>query len=171
MPEGFRSAELRTGIIESRFPFGTAAVISAVSSLASGCGSFSDSTCVHLVNPIRFGLGLWVEAIIDLKPQISNLKPEETSGGYCGGVPPLPIPNREVKPACADGTAMQCGRVGGRHLFPDCSPSGLQSFFCLAKSKDFRIFQSGYLVERRNGNRGGSIRDNGSSVKRGILFP
>ncbi|MBQ7510115.1 MAG: hypothetical protein IJT53_04335, partial [Prevotella sp.] len=27
-----------------------------------------------------------------------------------------PIPNREVKPACADGTAMQCGRVGGRHL-------------------------------------------------------
>ena len=38
------------------------------------------------------------------------------SGGYCSGVPPLPIPNREVKPACADGTAMQCGRVGGRHL-------------------------------------------------------
>ena len=37
-------------------------------------------------------------------------------GGYGGGVPPLPIPNREVKPACADGTAMQCGRVGGRPL-------------------------------------------------------
>ena len=34
-----------------------------------------------------------------------------------GGVPPLPIPNREVKHACADGTAMQCGRVGGRHLY------------------------------------------------------
>ena len=41
---------------------------------------------------------------------------ERNSGGYCGGVPPLPIPNREVKPACADGTAMQCGRVGGRHF-------------------------------------------------------
>ena len=27
------------------------------------------------------------------------------SGGYSGGVPPLPIPNREVKPVCADGTA------------------------------------------------------------------
>ena len=40
----------------------------------------------------------------------------ETSGGYCGWVPPLPIPNREVKPACADGTAMQCGRVGSRLL-------------------------------------------------------
>ena len=37
---------------------------------------------------------------------------KEISGGYCGGVPPLPIPNREVKPTCADGTAMQCGRVG-----------------------------------------------------------
>ena len=38
-------------------------------------------------------------------------------GGYCGGVPPLPIPNREVKPACTDGTAMQCGRVGSRPLY------------------------------------------------------
>ena len=35
-------------------------------------------------------------------------------GGYCGGVTPLPIPNREVKPAYADGTAMKCGRVGSR---------------------------------------------------------
>ena len=25
---------------------------------------------------------------------------------------PLPIPNREVKPAYTDGTAMKCGRVG-----------------------------------------------------------
>ena len=38
------------------------------------------------------------------------------SCGYCVGVPPLPIPNREVKPTCADGTAMQCGRVGSRLL-------------------------------------------------------
>ena len=41
---------------------------------------------------------------------------KEKSGGYCGGVPPLPIPNREVKPTCADGTAQQCGRVGSRLL-------------------------------------------------------
>ena len=40
---------------------------------------------------------------------------ERYSGGYGGGGPPLSIPNREVKPACADGTA-DCGRVGGRHL-------------------------------------------------------
>ena len=47
---------------------------------------------------------------------IINYAFDDLSGGYCGGVPPLPIPNREVKPACADGTAMQCGRVGGRHF-------------------------------------------------------
>ena len=41
---------------------------------------------------------------------------KKLSGGYSGGVPPLPIPNREVKPAIADGTAMQCGRVGSRLL-------------------------------------------------------
>ena len=46
------------------------------------------------------------------------------SGGYCGGVPPLPIPNREVKPACADGTAMQCGRVGDRPLSDESPPRG-----------------------------------------------
>ena len=40
----------------------------------------------------------------------------DLSGGYSCGVPPLPIPNREVKPARADGTAMQCGRVGRRLL-------------------------------------------------------
>ena len=41
------------------------------------------------------------------------------SGGYCGEVPPLPIPNREVKLTCADGTAMQCGRVGSRLLLDE----------------------------------------------------
>ena len=34
-----------------------------------------------------------------------NVQSESHSGGYSGGVPPLPIPNREVKPARADGTA------------------------------------------------------------------
>ena len=37
-------------------------------------------------------------------------------GGNSEGVPPLPIPNREVKPFSADGTAVTCGRVGRRHL-------------------------------------------------------
>ena len=30
---------------------------------------------------------------------------------------PLPIPNREVKPAMADGTAKKCGRVGSCHIY------------------------------------------------------
>ena len=37
-------------------------------------------------------------------------------GGYYDEAPPLPIPNREVKLICADGTAFNCGRVGNRHL-------------------------------------------------------
>ena len=32
------------------------------------------------------------------------------------GDPPLPIPNREVKPVSADGTAIPSGRVGSRQL-------------------------------------------------------
>ena len=38
------------------------------------------------------------------------------NGGYSDGVPPLPIPNREVKPVSADGTATPSGRVGSRQL-------------------------------------------------------
>ena len=34
-----------------------------------------------------------------------------------GGATPLPIPNREVKPACADGTARKGGRAGGCRLW------------------------------------------------------
>ena len=37
-------------------------------------------------------------------------------GGYSGEDPPLPIPNREVKLTCADGTATPSGRVGCRQL-------------------------------------------------------
>ena len=58
----------------------------------------------------------------------------EISGGYCGGVPPLPIPNREVKPTSADGTAMQCGRVGNRLLLTRSSETnvlGLLFLFCI----------------------------------------
>ncbi len=38
------------------------------------------------------------------------------SGGYSSEVPPLPIPNREVKLTHADGTAIRCGRVGSRRF-------------------------------------------------------
>ena len=73
-----------------------------------------------------WSLLLWflcVDSQPDTFPLVSHFgeSVKRISGGYCGGVPPLPIPNREVKPACADGTAMQCGRVGGR-LFSSVSP-------------------------------------------------
>ena len=38
-------------------------------------------------------------------------------GGNSGEVPPLSIPNREVKLTCADGTAPPGGRVGSRRPF------------------------------------------------------
>ena len=41
---------------------------------------------------------------------VSGRKSEQVSGGYIGGVPPVPIPNTEVKPSRADGTAwFPCG--------------------------------------------------------------
>ena len=56
-------------------------------------------------------------------------------GGFSLGVPPLPIPNREVKPERADGTAPQCGRVG-RRLLRKPSAEMLEAFsLCLHKEK------------------------------------
>ena len=52
--------------------------------------------------------------------ELSNVSPYY--GGYSLGVPPLPIPHREVKPKRADGTAMQRGRVGRRQLRPEGRP-------------------------------------------------
>ena len=59
------------------------------------------------------------------------------------GDPPLPIPNREVKPVSADGTAKIRGRVGHRHFFS--SERGLQaievlSFFWLSSQKMWFAF-------------------------------
>lgn len=44
------------------------------------------------------------------------------------GVPPLPIPNREVKPCSADGTGVTPGRVGRRHII--LKPSSKGWVFC-----------------------------------------
>ena len=41
---------------------------------------------------------------------------------------PLPIPNREVKPACADGTVTY-GRVGRRQFLLKASSEQLEAFF------------------------------------------
>ena len=60
-------------------------------------------------------------------------------GGNSSEVPPLPIPNREVKLAYADGTAFSCGRVGSR-LFK-VSLNGLTFFY---------VVMSGYVVSYLN---------------------
>jgi hypothetical protein len=57
------------------------------------------------------------------------------SGGYIGGVPPVPIPNTEVKPSRADGTArFPCGRVGRCRNFIETPRRGLSirrgALFC-----------------------------------------
>src|SRR5574344_56069 len=63
--------------------------------------------------------------------------PAETKAGrrYCGGNssgdPPLPIPNREVKPARAYDTAIPSGQVGSRQfLRPSGSSDSDGLFFC-----------------------------------------
>ena len=73
----------------------------------------------YVIRSLLVAIGhLYLRTVLVLSVQAFFLwcAAKDTSGGYCGGVPPLPIPNREVKPTCADGTAMQCGRVGSRLL-------------------------------------------------------
>ena len=54
-------------------------------------------------------------------------------GGYSSEVPPLPIPNREVKLTNADGTAYLGGRVGSRLFKPSWMiPTRLS--FCALRS-------------------------------------
>ena len=43
--------------------------------------------------------------------------------------PPLPIPNREVKPACADDTAIPSGKVGRRQLLNKSLHNSVKAFF------------------------------------------
>jgi hypothetical protein len=52
---------------------------------------------------------------------------------FCRGCSPLPIPNREVKPLMADGTAPQCGRVGSCHILLKASSID-EAFFILCPS-------------------------------------
>ena len=51
---------------------------------------------------------------MDLEPLKKIQLKQGSLGGYSSEVPPLPIPNREVKLTHADGTAYLGGRVGSR---------------------------------------------------------
>ena len=60
---------------------------------------------------------------------------------------PLPIPNREVKPACADGTAI-CGRVCHRLSFknPSSNDEGFFVFKWVCYDTDLYSNRSLYLI-------------------------
>ena len=63
---------------------------------------------------------------------VIGLFPGLYNGGNNDGDPPLSIPNREVKPICADGTAIPSGRVGSRQSIEGPQDSNaLRTFFCI----------------------------------------
>ena len=59
--------------------------------------------------------------------RVSIYETQVLLGGYSSEVPPLPIPNREVKLTHADGTAFLGGRVGSRLFKPN--PIRVRLFF------------------------------------------
>ncbi len=62
-------------------------------------------------------------------------------GDYCGGVPPLPIPNREVKTASADGTAQQLWKSRSSPFFKTLhSFTGMEGFFLEQLSPQVLLF-------------------------------
>ena len=63
--------------------------------------------------------------------RLKRMRKQVLLGGYSGEVPPLPIPNREVKLTGADGTASLCGRVGNRLFKPGCRQTARLSYFLL----------------------------------------
>ena len=68
-------------------------------------------------------------------------------GGYSSGVPPLPIPNREVKPTRADGTALHRGRVGRRRFQREFIRKNRLSFFVVYSQQSIvysRLFMVGW---------------------------
>ena len=101
------------------------------------------------------------------------------SGGDSGGVPPLPIPNREVKPACADGTAMQCGRVGNCLFSVSKKKREMKSSGREILRRTFFVFGAGiiyleFLVLSRISSSSSFIKNPllhlGSEVEKGIFI-
>ena len=71
---------------------------------------------LHLLKAVRYSV-LKVYAFRKREADVG----QGMAGVDDGEEPPVPIPNTEVKLTCADGTAMQCGRVGSRLLLSRAS--------------------------------------------------
>jgi hypothetical protein len=85
-------------------------------------------------------------SLLDKQFACVQIRHNPLSGGYCGEVPPLPIPNREVKLTCADGTAMQCGRVGSRLLLSRASITKVVGAFFVFLSAQDVFYQQMTLI-------------------------
>ena len=73
---------------------------------------------VHEAGYTEFFLSLtpYTEGHREGRYDLQGAYARDKNGGNSDGDPPLPIPNREVKPVIADGTAIPSGRVGSRQL-------------------------------------------------------
>ena len=98
------------------------------------------------------GFGVVVSPRLFSPVPVNRRMYQSYSGGFSPGVPPLPIPNREVKPGRADGTAPQCGRVGRRLLEEDAfwrdPGSVLLSFVFFSPSLFLSYISCSFRVER-----------------------
>ena len=92
-------------------------------SLAPGFLVISPASAVVCFKTVRNIYSLLLYTVIDL---FSDIKAIDSVGD-----PPLPIPNREVKPVSADGTANIRGRVGHRHFYKEDFKKLRSSFFLL----------------------------------------
>ena len=80
---------------------------------------------VVCLNIVRNIYSLFLYTVIDL---FSDIKAIDSVGD-----PPLPIPNREVKPVSADGTAKIRGRVGHRHFFRERALADAKALFLFVR--------------------------------------
>ena len=73
--------------------------------------------------------------------------PNFIKGSYSGGAPPLTIPNREVKPASADGTAYKWeSRSLPDFIMSLCSSEHGLSFFGVNKSEKLSTLYIHYFA-------------------------
>jgi hypothetical protein len=62
---------------------------------------------VLIARGLDFEHCVWSYGVLRVR---ENAWRSDNFGGHSGGETPLPIPNREVKPACADGTRRATSR-------------------------------------------------------------